>query len=58
MWFMLMVIADNMDFVFCEGFQGSYDVMTKLINAFEYNGYYKMKVLCEPQLGKEVFISM
>ena len=55
---MHMVIADNMDFVFCEGFQGSYDVMTKLINAFEYNGYYKIKVLCEPQLGKEVFISM
>lgn len=44
--------ADNMTYVSAEGFQGSFEVMTELIEAFEKNGYYKMKVLCEPQLGK------
>lgn len=44
--------ADNMDLVSPEGFQGSYDVMRELIQALEYNFYYKIKVCCEPQLGK------
>lgn len=44
--------ADNMDYVSVEGYQGSFEVMTELIEAFEKNGYYRMKVLCEPQLGK------
>lgn len=44
--------ADNMSFVSPDGFQGSYDVMTKVINALEANRKYKVKVLCEPQLGK------
>lgn len=44
--------ADDMNFVSPNGFQGSYEVMVKLINALEYNEYYKIKVLCEPQLGK------
>lgn len=44
--------ADNMDFVSSEGFMGSFMVMTSLIEAFEWNGYYKMQVPCEPQLGK------
>ncbi len=44
--------ADNMSYVSAEGFQGSYDVMTQLIDALEYNGHYMMKVACEPQLGK------
>lgn len=44
--------ADNMSYVSAEGFQGSYDVMTQLIDALEYNGRYMMKVACEPQLGK------
>lgn len=44
--------ADNMTYVSAEGFQGSYDVMTQLIDALEYNGHYMMKVACEPQLGK------
>ena len=44
--------ADNMSFVSPEGFQGSYDVMTKVINALEANRKYKVKVLGEPQLGK------
>ena len=44
--------ADNMSFVSPEGFQGSYDVMTKVINALEANRKYKINVLGEPQLGK------
>lgn len=44
--------ADDMDFVSSKGFQGSYDVMRELIQALEYNFYYKIKVCCEPQLGK------
>jgi aminopeptidase-like protein len=41
-----------MELVSPDGFQGSFEVMTKVIQALEYNQYYKIKVLCEPQLGK------
>ena len=44
--------ADNMGIVSPSGFQGSYDVMTQVIQALENNYKYKMKVLGEPQLGK------
>jgi aminopeptidase-like protein len=44
--------ADNMGIVSPSGFQGSYEVMTQVILALEYNGYYKVNVLGEPQLGK------
>ena len=44
--------ADDMSFVSPEGFQGSYDVMVKTIEALEYNSFYKVSVLGEPQLGK------
>lgn len=44
--------ADDMNFVSVEGFQGSFDVMTQVINALEYNKKYRINVLCEPQLGK------
>lgn len=44
--------ADNMGLVSPSGFQGSYEVMTQWINAMECNSRYKVKVLCEPQLGK------
>jgi len=44
--------ADNMDLVSAEGFQGSYEVMTKVIRALEYNKKYRVMVLGEPQLGK------
>jgi aminopeptidase-like protein len=44
--------ADNMQLVNPAGFQGSFDVMTKLIDALEHNVKYKVTVLCEPQLGK------
>lgn len=44
--------ADNMEYVSPEGFQGAYDVMTQVIEALEYNKFYKVSVLGEPQLGK------
>lgn len=44
--------ADNMGLVSPSGFQGSYEVMTQVVAALENNGYYKMTVLGEPQLGK------
>ena len=44
--------ADNMDFVSKEGFQGAYDAMMEAVNILEKNARYRMKVLCEPQLGK------
>lgn len=44
--------ADNMGLISPAGFQGSYDVMTQVIDALEYNAFYKIKVLGEPQLGK------
>ncbi len=44
--------ADDMGLISPSGFQGSYAVMTEVIDALEYNDYYKVSVLCEPQLGK------
>jgi aminopeptidase-like protein len=44
--------ADNMQLVNPAGFQGSYDVMTQVIDALEHNATYKVTVLCDPQLGK------
>lgn len=44
--------ADDMKFVSPSGFQGSFDVMTQVIMALEKNEKYRVKVLCEPQLGK------
>lgn len=44
--------ADNMDYISPQGFQGSYEVMCKVVEALEYNRYYQVQVLCEPQLGK------
>ncbi len=44
--------ADNMEIISPEGFQGSYEVMTQVIQALEYNACYQINVLCEPQLGK------
>ena len=43
--------ADNMDMVSPAGFQGSYNVLTKVINALENNHYYKINTIGEPQLG-------
>lgn len=44
--------ADNMKLVSAAGFQGSYEVMTEVIDALEHNYNYKVSVICEPQLGK------
>lgn len=44
--------ADTMDLISPAGFEGSYEVMVEVLNALEYNDYYKVSVLCEPQLGK------
>ena len=44
--------ADDMSLVTPSGFQGSYEVMTQVIMALEHNAYYRMKIPCEPQLGK------
>lgn len=48
--------ADNLSIISPEGFQGSYEVMTKCIEALEYNEYYQVTCLCEPQLGKRGLI--
>lgn len=50
--------ADNMSYVSPEGFQGSYDVMTQVIDALENNAKYRINVLCEPQLGKRGLYSL
>jgi aminopeptidase-like protein len=44
--------ADNMELISPEGLQGSYEVMEKVINALEYNYYYRILCKGEPQLGK------
>ena len=44
--------ADDMNLISPGGFQGSFDVMKQVIMALEYNGYYRVTCLCEPQLGK------
>lgn len=43
---------DNMELISPEGLQGSLEVMCETIEALENNGYYKINVLCDPQLGK------
>lgn len=44
--------ADDMSLISPEGLQGSLDVMQQIIMALEYNNYYRVTCLCEPQLGK------
>ncbi|MEY8388125.1 DUF4910 domain-containing protein [Oscillospiraceae bacterium 38-13] len=44
--------ADNMGLISPSGFQGSYEVMTQVIQALEYNANYRILVYGEPQLGK------
>lgn len=43
---------DDMSLISPEGLQGSLEVMSEVIHALECNAYYKINVLCEPQLGK------
>lgn len=44
--------ADDLNYISPQGLFGAYEVMTKTIQALEYNAFYHVKVLCEPQLGK------
>jgi len=44
--------ADNLDMISPEGLSGAFDVYCKCIRALEENYIYKIKTLCEPQLGK------
>lgn len=43
---------DDLSLVSAEGLQGAFDVYKQLITAIEYNAFYRIKCLCEPQLGK------
>lgn len=43
---------DDMSMISPEGLQGAYDVYMDMFETIEYNSYYRIKCLCEPQLGK------
>ena len=43
---------DDMSIISAEGLFGAYDVMVKVMEALQYNGYYHVNVCGEPQLGK------
>lgn len=44
--------GDNLELISEKGLQGALDVMVECIRILEYNGYYRINCLCEPQLGK------
>lgn len=44
--------ADDLSVVTPDGLLGTYEMMKKCISTLEYNEFYKINVLCEPQLGK------
>lgn len=43
---------DDLTIISPEGLYGGYDKLKKAIELLEYNDYYRVNVLCEPQLGK------
>ncbi len=43
---------DDINFISPEGLQGAYEVYERILNVLEYNDFYRIKCLCEPQLGK------
>tara|TARA_A100000164_G_C21889275_1_gene764498 strand:- start:239 stop:1546 length:1308 start_codon:yes stop_codon:yes gene_type:complete len=43
---------DNLKFISQKGFQGSFDIYKNIIDIFERSIFYKIKTICEPQLGK------
>ena len=43
---------DDLSLISPEGLQGAYDVYMSMFETIEYNSYYRIKCLCEPQLGK------
>ena len=44
--------GDDLRLISPEGLAGSFDVMTRCIEAIENNAVYRVTCLCEPQLGK------
>ncbi len=44
--------ADDMSLISPKGLEGSYHVMIQVLTALEWNRYYRVNCLCEPQLGK------
>ncbi len=44
--------ADDLSLISPEGLQGALDVYRKCLRGLEYNRYYRVSCLCEPQLGK------
>ncbi|MCR4923289.1 MAG: DUF4910 domain-containing protein [Lachnospiraceae bacterium] len=44
--------ADDLNLISPEGLAGSFNVMTRCIEALEKNDRYRVTCLCEPQLGK------
>lgn len=43
---------DNMALISPQGLEGTKKIYLEIIRVLEYNKYYKMNCLCEPQLGK------
>ncbi len=43
---------DNMDFISAKGLGDSFEFYKTCIEALEFNDYYSIQCLCEPQLGK------
>jgi aminopeptidase-like protein len=43
---------DNLDFISPKGLAGSIEILKKAINLIEADEKYRVKCLCEPQLGK------
>ena len=43
---------DDMGLISPSGLQGAYEVYRDMIEVLEYNDYYQVQCLCEPQLGK------
>lgn len=44
--------ADNLTYISPEGLDGSLELLIKFVQAMEHNNKYRVKCLCEPQLGK------
>ncbi len=44
--------ADNLTYISPEGLGGALELLTKFVQAMEHNVKYRVKCLCEPQLGK------
>ncbi len=44
--------ADNLTYISPKGLGGALELLTKFVQAMEHNAKYRVKCLCEPQLGK------